>query len=110
MTGGGLGGRNQEFALALVEALPALGCPAAVASVGTDGCDGPTDAAGAVVNSDTRRRALARQLDPHAFLHDNDAYHFFEALADLIKTGPTRTNVGDIQIALIAPGTGPVHL
>lgn len=110
VTGGGTGGRNQEFALALVEALPALGCPVAVASVGTDGIDGPTDAAGAVVTSETHARARARQLNPDAFLQDNDAYHFFEALADLIKTGPTRTNVGDIQIALIAPGTGPVHL
>jgi hydroxypyruvate reductase len=81
-----------------------------VSSVGTDGIDGPTDAAGAIVTSDTRARAAARQLNSQAFLDNNDAYHFFEALADLIKTGPTRTNVGDIQIALIVPATGPVHL
>jgi len=109
VTGGGIGGRNQEFALALVEALPKMGGTVVVSSLGTDGIDGPTDAAGAIVTSDTRARADARQLNPQAFLDHNDAYHFFDALADLIKTGPTRTNVGDIQIALIVPGTGPVH-
>ncbi len=110
VTGGGKGGRNQEFALALVGALPALGGEIVVASVGTDGIDGPTDAAGAFVSSDTRARAAAHRLNPQAFLENNDAYHFFDTLADLIKTGPTRTNVGDIQIALIVPGPGPVHL
>jgi hydroxypyruvate reductase len=110
VTGGGKGGRNQEFALALVDALPEMRGAVVVSSIGTDGVDGPTDAAGAIVASDTRARADARQLSPQAFLDNNDAYHFFEALADLIKTGPTRTNVGDIQIALIVPGTGPVHL
>ncbi|MCX6544697.1 MAG: DUF4147 domain-containing protein [Acidobacteria bacterium] len=110
VTGSGTGGRNQEFALALVQALPAVRGAVAVASAGTDGIDGPTDAAGAVVTSDTSARAERHHLTPQAFLDENDAYHFFEALADLIKTGPTRTNVGDIQIALIDPGTGPVHL
>jgi len=108
--GGGKGGRNQEFALALVEALSKMGGAVVVSSIGTDGIDGPTDAAGAIVTSDTRARADARQLNPQAFLDNSDAYHFFETLADLIKTGPTRTNVGDIQIALIVPGPGPVHL
>jgi len=110
VTGAGTGGRNQEFALALVQVLPAVGGAVVVSSVGTDGVDGPTDAAGAIVTSDTFARADARQLNPQAFLDSNDAYHFFDVLADLIKTGPTRTNVGDIQIALIVPGTGPVHL
>ena len=108
--GSGKGGRNQEFALALVDALPDL-CPGVmVASIGTDGIDGPTDAAGAIVTSETRAHAFAQQLNPQAFLDNNDAYHFFESLADLIRLPPTRTNVGDIQIALIVPGTGPVHL
>jgi hydroxypyruvate reductase len=110
VTGGGKGGRNQEFALALVEALPTMGGAVVVSSIGTDGIDGPTDAAGAIVTSDTCARADARQLNPRAFLDNNDAYHFFEVLADVIKTGPTRTNVGDIQIALIVPGTRRVHL
>jgi len=110
VTGNGKGGRNQEFALALVDALSTMGSPIVVVSAGTDGIDGPTDAAGAIVTSETRARAQSRQLNPQAFLDKNDAYHFFETLADLIKTGPTRTNVGDIQIALVAPGTGPVHL
>jgi hydroxypyruvate reductase len=110
VVGAGSGGRNQEFALALVEPLPAVGTTAVVLSVGTDGVDGPTDAAGAFVSSETRARAEAVGLSPQAFLDDNDAYHFFDVLADLYRTGPTRTNVGDMQIALIVPGTGPVHL
>jgi glycerate 2-kinase len=110
VTGSGLGGRNQEFALALVDALPGLGGAALVASLGTDGIDGPTAAAGAIVASDTRSRADAAHLSSQAFLDNNDAYHFFDALADLIRTGPTRTNVGDLQIALIVPHTETAHL
>jgi hydroxypyruvate reductase len=73
-----------------------------LASVGTDGVDGPTDAAGAVVDQETIARAAAAGLPPAAaFLADNDAYRFFDPLNDLIKTGPTGTNVGDLQICLI---------
>jgi glycerate 2-kinase len=102
VTGDGIGGRNQEFALACAGALAALGAPAMLASVGTDGIDGPTDAAGALVDTTTIHRARAARLDPSAFLDRNDTYHFFEALGDLIHTGPTGTNVGDLQIFLLA--------
>jgi glycerate 2-kinase len=102
VTGTGRGGRNQEFALAAAEALGRLDRPAALASVGTDGIDGPTDAAGAIVRSDTMSRALAAGLaPPAAFLAANDSYSFFSPLGDLIKSGPTGTNVGDLQICLI---------
>ena len=73
-----------------------------LASVGTDGVDGPTDAAGAIVDSSTLERARARGLDPKHFLDDNNAYAFFSALGDLIHTGPTGTNVGDLQVILLA--------
>jgi glycerate-2-kinase len=63
--------------------------------------DGPTDAAGAVADGSTLARAEALGLNPAAFLADNDSYHFFEATSNLIKTGPTGTNVADIQVMLI---------
>ena len=100
--GGGRGGRNQEFALACVDALSRFPAAAALASVGTDGVDGPTDAAGAVVDSSTLQRAGANSLSPAHYLEHNDAYAFFAALGDLIQTGPTGTNVGDLQIILLA--------
>ena len=98
--GPGRGGRNQEFALAMGQALTMLGDRVAAASVGTDGIDGPTDAAGAIVDSSTLQRAQAAGLDPDEFLNDNNTYVFFERLGDLIKTGPTATNVGDLQVIL----------
>jgi hydroxypyruvate reductase len=101
VTGAGKGGRNQEFALALASPLDALGTRAAVASVGTDGIDGPTDAAGAFVDTTTLARARDRGLSPECYLNDNNTYEFFRAIEDLIVTGPTSTNVGDIQIVLI---------
>ena len=71
-------------------------------SIGTDGIDGPTDAAGAVVDPTTLRRAEAHGLAPlQTFLDNNNAYEFFDRLGDLIRTGPTNTNVGDLQIILI---------
>jgi len=101
VTGRGKGGRNQEFALAAAGLLASLGAPAVVASVGTDGIDGPTDAAGALVDSSTTSRARAAGVgDAERFLADNNAYAFFAALGDLIQTGPTGTNVGDLQIIL----------
>jgi hydroxypyruvate reductase len=102
VTGGGKGGRNQEFALALVPALPRLGDVVAAASIGTDGVDGPTDAAGAAVDSTTSARAALHGLDAASYLSDNNTYAFFERLGDLIRTGPTSTNVGDLQVMLIA--------
>lgn len=102
VTGTGRGGRNQEFALATADGLAQLERLLVVASIGTDGVDGPTDAAGAVVRSDTLRRAAAAGLPPvSAFLANNDSYSFFSSLGDLIKTGPTGTNVGDLQICVI---------
>ena len=99
--GSGRGGRNQELALAAADLVPALGTVVA-ASIGTDGIDGPTDAAGAVVDSTTSARARASGLDPADFLRENNAYALFSALGDLIRTGPTGTNVGDLQIFLLA--------
>ncbi len=101
VTGSGRGGRNQEFALAAIEAVAALGERVALGSVGTDGVDGPTDAAGAVIDSSTAGRARKLTLDPVTFLHRNDSEAFFRALGDLIVTGPTGTNVGDVQVLLI---------
>jgi hydroxypyruvate reductase len=99
--GTGRGGRNQEFALALAAGLPRLGGRVAAASIGTDGIDGPTDAAGAIVDDTTMSRASASGLDAGASLDNNDAYAFFDRLADLVRTGPTSTNVGDIQIVIL---------
>jgi hydroxypyruvate reductase len=102
VTGQGKGGRNQEFALAAAERLSALAEPIVLASVGTDGIDGPTEAAGALVDASTLDRARAALLDtPERFLANNDATAFFEPLGDLIVTGPTDTNVGDLQVVLI---------
>ena len=101
VTGGGRGGRNQELALAAVETMDRLGADAVLASVGTDGVDGPTDAAGALVDSATRLRARNLGLDaPAAYLAENDAYRYFDRLGDLVRTGPTGTNVGDLQVVL----------
>jgi hydroxypyruvate reductase len=106
--GDGLGGRNQEFGLSMLPLLADLtrSAPHEVSvvfgSIGTDGVDGPTDAAGAIVDATTIARAAARGLDPDTYLHNNDSYHFFSALDDLVQTGPTGTNVGDVQVALIA--------
>jgi glycerate 2-kinase len=100
--GTGRGGRNQEFALAMAGVLDMLGGRVAAASIGTDGIDGPTDAAGAIVDSSTMQRAHAAGLARESFLNDNDTYVFFERLGDLVKTGPTATNVGDLQVILVA--------
>jgi len=93
--GAGKGGRNQELALAA--AAPLRGLPdVLLASIGTDGNDGPTDAAGAWVDGTTLDRARAAGLDPVQYLADNDAYAFFAGLGNLVKTGPTNTNVNDL--------------
>jgi len=101
ITGSGLGGRNQEFVLAaaidIVERKNIV-----VLSGGTDGGDGPTDAAGAMADSNTFKRAESMDLNPLTFLLNNDSYHFFKQLGDLIVTGPTNTNVMDLRIILVA--------
>lgn len=96
LRGTGTGGRNQEAALAAVAPLAGLEEVAFVA-LATDGGDGPTDAAGAVVTGDTLARARALGLDPAAYLADNDSYAFFSRLGDGLKTGPTQTNVNDLN-------------
>jgi len=105
VVGDGKGGRNQEFALALVPQL--AGTPWLVASLGTDGVDGPTEAAGAWADGFTLARAEGAGLDPIAYLRRNDAWTFFTRVGGLLVTGPSDTNVGDVQVALVAPGGAP---
>ncbi len=98
--GAGKGGRNQELALAAAISLqnrPRI----AVLSAGTDGSDGPTDAAGAFADGNTCQEAIQKGISPENHLINNDSYHFFEALGDLLITGPTRTNVMDVVCMLI---------
>jgi glycerate 2-kinase len=103
VTGRGRGGRNQEFALASAALIHEASSAAALASIGTDGVDGPTDAAGAIVDSTTLTRAEQLGVpSPARYLDDNDSYTFFTRLGDLVKTGPTGTNVGDLQVILLA--------
>ncbi|MCI0681390.1 MAG: DUF4147 domain-containing protein [Gemmataceae bacterium] len=98
----GKGGRNQEFVLAALHYLGADGMTNVVLlSGGTDGEDGPTDAAGALADSKTLQRAGQAGLNPADFLARNDAYHFFESTGDLLKTGLTQTNVMDVRVTLI---------
>lgn len=98
--GAGLGGRNQEFVLAAAVRMAGLD-DMVVLSAGTDGNDGPTDAAGALADGRTVERARALGLDARAYLDDNDSYNFFDSLDLLYKTGPTNTNVMDIRIILV---------
>ncbi len=103
LRGQGKGGRNQEFALALaldIDHMPGI----AALSAGTDGTDGPTDAAGAFADWTTCARAEQHGLPPREALEHNDAYPFFERLGDLLITGPTQTNVMDVRIILITDG------
>ena len=99
LTGKGLGGRNQELALAAVPAL--AGQNAAVFSVGSDGTDGPTDAAGGYVDGDTAAALTAKGWNVFDTLKNNDAYHALQAVEGLIITGATGTNVNDVAVALI---------
>ncbi|MEX1063004.1 MAG: DUF4147 domain-containing protein [Balneolaceae bacterium] len=100
VSGPGKGGRNQELALRIARHLTP-GDSVTFASVGTDGVDGPTDAAGAVVDGHTMEQAKKLGLDPEDYLRNNDSYHFFEQTGDLIKTGPTGNNLMDLQVVLI---------
>jgi hydroxypyruvate reductase len=97
--GSGLGGRNQEFVLAAALALEGCG-PTTIFSAGTDGMDGPTDAAGAIADETTVARARESGIDARRYLAENDSYHFFEKADGLVKTGPTGTNVMDVRILL----------
>lgn len=99
LTGHGLGGRNQELALAAAPALAGLrGC--CVFSVGSDGTDGPTDAAGGYADGEALAALTAAGLDVPRVLADNDAYHALQAVGGLIMTGPTGTNVNDVAVVL----------
>ena len=100
LKGNGLGGRNQELVLAAAEVLDEIP-NAALISVGSDGTDGPTDAAGGYVDTDTVRELNAKGMDIREYLDNNDAYHALQAVENLILTGPTGTNVNDVTIGLI---------
>lgn len=100
VTGTGLGGRNQELALAAAEGIAGMD-RAAVIAVGSDGTDGPTDAAGGYVDGDTLAALEAAGISPDAALRNNDAYHALQSVGGLIVTGPTGTNVNDIAVGLI---------
>jgi glycerate 2-kinase len=98
--GKGLGGRNQEFCLAAALEISELK-DVVILSGGTDGTDGPTDAAGAIADNRTVERARQLGLNAAEFLDNNDSYHFFEKLGDLLITGPTDTNVMDVRLILV---------
>jgi len=100
LSGTGLGGRNQEFVLACVPLLEGVD-NMVLMSAGTDGIDGPTDAAGAIMDNMTDERGRQKGMDAAAYLENNDAYHYFDQLDGLFKTGPTKTNVMDLRIMLI---------
>ncbi|MPM79865.1 D-glycerate 2-kinase [bioreactor metagenome] len=100
VTGAGKGGRNQELALAAAAGIAGMG-NAAVFSVGSDGTDGPTDAAGGYVDGDTVSELSAQDLTVYGVLQNNDAYHALERTGGLIITGPTGTNVNDVAVLLI---------
>ena len=102
--GHGMGGRNQEFALAAAVEIDGLD-NTLILSCGTDGTDGPTDAAGAVVDGQTINRAKQKQMDAEKYLLDNNSYPFFKALDDLIFTGPTFTNVMDLRLIMVTKKT-----
>jgi hydroxypyruvate reductase len=100
LRGSGHGGRNQELALAAVRDMAGLQ-DVALVTLATDGGDGPTDAAGAVVTGETLQRAARQGLDPDSFLANNDAYPFFAALDDLLRPGATHTNVNDLAFVFV---------
>jgi hydroxypyruvate reductase len=107
LRGAGRGGRNQELALAAALHLEALRRPGVVLSAGTDGIDGPTDAAGACVDATTAGRMRALGADPVRALAENDSYPALDAAGALLRTGPTHTNVMDVQVALTGAGGSP---
>jgi len=100
LTGTGLGGRNQELALAAAELLAGT-ANAALISAGSDGTDGPTDAAGGYVDADTLADLEKAGMDYNFMLRNNDSYHALQAVGGLVITGPTGTNVNDVTVALL---------
>jgi glycerate-2-kinase len=100
VTGKGIGGRNQEICLASALRISGLK-EVVVASVSTDGIDGPTDAAGAIADGNTIFHSELKGLDAEKYLYNNDSYTFFKEMGDLIYTGPTGTNVNDISILIV---------
>ncbi|MDD4080911.1 MAG: DUF4147 domain-containing protein [Eubacteriales bacterium] len=100
VTGRGMGGRNQEIALAAASGIRGLK-DTAVFSVGSDGTDGPTDAAGAYCDGESADRLISQGIDLQEFLNDNNAYPALKAIGGLIMTGPTGTNVNDLTVLLI---------
>ena len=104
LKGDGLGGRNQEMSLSFLNNLgksPEFAERIFFLSAGTDGNDGPTDAAGAFASLDIYKAGEAMELDPEKYISASDSYHYFEQTGGLFKTGPTGTNVCDIQILLV---------
>jgi hydroxypyruvate reductase len=106
----GLGGRNQQLVLAALEQLTQTtddrARHIALLSGGTDGEDGPTDAAGAVLDAEIMHQASQKRMNPQEYLSRNDAYHFFEPLDALLRTGPTNTNVCDLRVVVTAKSLG----
>lgn len=100
VTGQGKGGRNQQLALNAAISIEGQN-PISLLSLATDGIDGPTDAAGAIINSQTTLAARKKKLNPEDYLQNNDAYHFHEAMDSLLKTGGTENNLMDLQVVLI---------
>jgi hydroxypyruvate reductase len=100
LRGKGKGGRNQEIALAAAIEMAGME-NAVILSGGTDGTDGPNDAAGAIADGTTTARASAKGLDARAYLANNDSYNFFQPLGDLLMTGPTGTNVNDVTVLMV---------
>jgi len=98
--GEGVGGRNQELALAAAIQLDGLD-ETVVVALATDGTDGPTDAAGAIADGSTLRRARDKKLLARDYLANNDSYSFFDQLDDLLITGPTNTNVNDLTFVFV---------
>ena len=104
VTGAGKGGRNQHFVLASLQELllKKIKQPFALLSGGTDGTDGPTDAAGAIADLDLLETVLQKRISTEQYLIDHDAYHFFEQAGGLLITGPTQTNVMDLVVVLVS--------
>ena len=100
LTGHGLGGRNQELALAAAPGIAGM-AGAAVFSVGSDGTDGPCDAAGGYVDGETAKSLIEHSIDVAKIMKDNDAYHALQEVGGLVMTGPTGTNVNDVAVALL---------
>jgi glycerate-2-kinase len=101
VTGSGLGGRNQELALRMALQLQDMERSIVFLSAGSDGIDGPTDAAGAVVTQQTIGQAIKASINPRQYLDNNDSYHFFEKAGGHIKPGPTGNNLMDLHILLV---------